>query len=45
MAERRRQRSLEVRIAEKEDQLERLKLQKAIREMREKVRSRRRRRR
>lgn len=41
----RRVRSLEVRIAEEEDKLERLKLQKAIREMRDKVRNRRRRRR
>lgn len=40
----RRVRSVEVRIAEKEDELERLKLQKAIKDMREKVRSRRRRR-
>lgn len=40
----RRVRSLEVRMAETEDKLERLKLQKAIQEMRDKVRSRRRRR-
>lgn len=40
----RRVRSLEVRMAEKEEDLDRLKLQKAIRDMREKVRSRRRRR-
>lgn len=39
----RRVRSLEVRIAEKEEDLDRLKLQKAIRDMRDKVRSRRRR--
>lgn len=45
MGERRRVRSLEVRIAEEEDKLERLKLQKAIREMRDRVRTRRPRRR
>lgn len=41
----RRIRSIEVRIAEEEDKLERLKLQKAIRDMRDKVRARRPRRR
>lgn len=45
MAERRRIRSLDVRIAEEEDKLERLKLQKAIQDMRERVRRRRPRRR
>ena len=43
MVERRRRvRSVEARIAEEEDKLERLKLQKAIKDMRERVRSRRR---
>ena len=41
----RRVRSLEVRISEKEDELERLKLQKNIKDMRDRVRSRRRNRR
>jgi len=41
----RRVRSLEVRIAEMEEKLESLKLQKNIRDMRDRVRSRRRRRR
>lgn len=41
----RRQRSIEVRISEKEEQLDRLKLQKAIKDMRDKVKTRRRRRR
>ncbi len=41
----RRVRSIEVRIAEKEDELEKLKLQKNIRDMQDKVRSRRPRRR
>lgn len=41
----RRQRPLEVRIAEEEDKLDRLKAQKAIRDMQEKLRSRRPRRR
>ena len=41
----RRIRSVEIRIAEAEERLDRLKLQKSIREMTDKVRSRRRRRR
>lgn len=45
MVERRRIRSLEVRIDEKRDELERLELQKSIRDMRDRVRRRRPRRR